>query len=64
MSGIHAETVVRLYAGDVLVAEVADAGLFSAVLASILPKRCALCYQVPAYACCRREHICMQEAGR
>jgi hypothetical protein len=44
--------LVRLYAGDVLVAEVDDPRLFSAVLKEILPKTCDLCPQVPVDACC------------
>lgn len=49
---IKTPMIIRLYAGDVLVAEADDSLLFSAVLAQMLPKRCNLCMQVPRDACC------------
>ena len=52
---IKVPMMVRLYAGDVLVAEVDDSQLFSAALNIMLPKRCALCQNVPNGYCCLQQ---------
>lgn len=52
MNNIKVPMIVRIYAGDVLIAEADDADLFSAVMAAILPKRCLLCSQTPSEHCC------------
>lgn len=54
---IKVPMLVRIYAGDVLVAEKDDARLFNVVLSEMLPKRCDLCSQVPLDYCCIKRSL-------